>query len=377
MRRPIAFLLAATLLTPSSLLADFHYTETTQLTGGSLMGMMKIAGSFSRSSSQINAPVVTSVYVKGNRMARIEKDTSEIVDLDKETVTHVDNVKHQYYTITFQQMKERFEAAQRQAASQAASQPAPSQPEPQRNVQMKFDVSVRNTGVHKEVSGLDTSESILSLTMQATDQQSGQSGNLAMTSDLWMAPDIPGYDELRAFQRRYAQKLGEVYGSAMSPMLNSMRGQMKPGTGQGLGEMAKETSKLKGMPIRTVMRMGSTADGKPLPAASEAPLPEANQNAAMPSKGEIAEQGASNAATSAMANKLGGLGSMLGGFGHKKKQDSAPSATAPADQDQPASTVLMETTSELGDFSSASIDASHFLPPGGYQQVPLPNLPAR
>jgi flagellar motor protein MotB len=37
--------------------------------------------------------------------------------------------------------------------------------------------------------------------------------------------------------------------------------------------MAKEMSKLKGVPVMQVMRMGSTANGEPLSAASEAPLP--------------------------------------------------------------------------------------------------------
>ncbi|MGA8729780.1 MAG: hypothetical protein WB608_13600, partial [Terracidiphilus sp.] len=54
-------------------------------------------------------------YVKGNRMARLGPDNSEIIDLDKETVTHVDHQKKQYYTITFQQMKEQLEEAQREA----------------------------------------------------------------------------------------------------------------------------------------------------------------------------------------------------------------------------------------------------------------------
>ena len=127
--------------------------------------------------------------------------------------------------------------------------------------------------------------------MQATDQQTGQSGNLAMTNDLWLTPEIPGYKEVREFQMRYARKLGEIYGSAISNMTASLQTQMKPGQTQGLGEMAKEVSKLKGVPIYTVMRMGSTTDGKPLPAASEAPLPASDQNAELPSKGDMAKQG--------------------------------------------------------------------------------------
>jgi hypothetical protein len=209
--------------------------------------------------------------------------------------------------------------------------------------------------------------------MQATDQQTGQSGNLAMTNDLWLTPEIPGYKEVREFQLRYARKLGEVYGSAISNMTASMQQQLKPGQTQGLGEMAKEVSKLKGIPIYTVMRMGSTADGKPLPAASEAPLPASDQNAELPSKGDMAKQGASNAATSTIASKLGGFGSMMGGFGHKKKQDPLPTTNDPA-QAQPTSMVLMETTSEMGGFSNAPLDGSVFLPPAGYQQVVAQDL---
>jgi len=197
-----------------------------------------------------------------------------------------------------------------------------------------------------------------------------------MSNDLWLTPEIPGHKEVRDFYMRYGQKLGEIYGSAMAPMIASMQSQMqsqmKPGQTQGLGEMAKEVSKLKVIPIYTVMRMGSTVDGKPLPAASEAPLPPDNQNAELPSKGEMAKQGASNAATSAIASKLGGFGGMVGGFGRKKKDNPPPPPSDDA-QAQPTSLVLMETTSEMGGFSSASLDGSQFRPPSGYQQIPVPD----
>jgi hypothetical protein len=378
-RHRIPYFLVACLVLPSGLFADFHYTETTKITGGSMLGIVKIAGTFSKQARQIGDPVVHSVYVKGNRMARIQPDNSEIIDLDKETITHIDHQKKQYYTITFQQMKEQLEEMQREAAKHPQPQPT-STPKPDNTANttnLKFDVAVRNTGSKKEFSGVGTSESILSMTMQATDQQSGQSGNLAMTSDLWLTPEIPGYKEVRDFYVRYGQKFAEVYGSAMAPMIASMQSQMqsqmKPGQTQGLGEMAKEVSKLKGIPIYTVMRMGTTLDGKPLPAASEAPLPADNQNAEMPSKGDMAKQGTSDAATSAIASKLGGFGSMMGSFGRKKKENPPPSSTDDPNQPQPTSMVLMETTSEMGGFSSAPIDGSQFLPPDGYQRIPVPD----
>ena len=129
-------------------------------------------------------------------------------------------------------------------------------------------------------------------------------------------------------------------------------------------------SKLKGVPILQVMRMGTTANGQPLPAASEAPLPASNAPA-MPSVGDVAQQ----TTTSVLASKLGGFGG-LGGFGHKKKpadaaqpQTTDASATKPAD---PASSVLIESSTTLSDFSSAPVDGSHFQVPAGYQQVTPP-----
>ncbi len=378
MRGRIACLLVLAVALPSSLFADFQYTETTKFTGGSMMSMMKLAGTFSKQAREAGTPIVHSVYVKGNRMARNDPDFSEIVDLDKETVTHIDHQKKQYYTITFEQMREQMLEAQREAAKQPPPKAQPAQPAPDTTnaPQLDFDLAVRQTGATKQFSGVDTSESILSLTLKATDQQSGQSGTFAMTNDIWLTPEIPGYKEVREFNTRYAQKLGEVYGAAISSMVRSMQRQKQAppvGSGQGYGEMAKEVSKLKGVPIYTVMRMGSTVDGKPLPAASEAPLPDADQNAQLPSAGDAAKQGANSAATSAIASKLGGFGSMMGGFGHKKKNDPQPVADT-STQPQPTSMVLMETTTEMGGFSSASIDGSHFLPPAGYQQMPVPDL---
>jgi hypothetical protein len=375
MRSRIAALLVLSLVLPSSLFADFQYTETTKMTGGSMMSMAKLAGTFSKQARNFDAPVVHSVYVKGNRMTRNDPDSSEIIDLDKETITHIDHQKKQYYTITFQQMREQLLEAQREAAKQPPKpQPAQTAPDTTQAPQLDFDVAVRNTGAKKEFSGVDTSESILALTVKATDQQSG---TLAMTNDLWLTPEIPGYKEVREFEMRYARKLGEVYGGSIPSVLKSMprQSQAPPvGSSQGFGQMAKEVSKLKGVPIYTVMRMGTTLDGKPLPAASEMPLPDAGQNAQLPSAGDAAKQGANNAATSAMASRLGGFGSMLGGFGHKKQNAPPPAAADNTTQPPPTSMVLMETTTELGGFSNAPIDGSHFLPPADYQQVPIPDL---
>jgi hypothetical protein len=352
----IAVGLCTLFTTPS--FADFRYAETTQITGGTVVGMMKLAGAFSKDAKKAMDPVTSTVLVQGNRMARINPDHTEITDLDKETITTIDHGKKQYTVVTFAQMKQQVEEAQKKAQSQQAkgkpSQPQGSDAQPPK---MNFKVNVRNTAATKKVAGLDSKESILSMALEATDQQSGQKGSLAITNDMWMAPEIPGYSEVRDFNQRFALKMGMVFGDVFKPSMAAMQ----PGSAEGMAEMVKEMSKLKGVPVMQVMRMGATANGEPLPAASEAPLPASN-GPAMPSAGDVAKQ----SATSAIASKLGGFG----GFG-KKKKDPAQDQPAPQQSQSgqtatPTQSVLMESSTQLTSFSSDPIDSSQLKVPAGY-----------
>jgi hypothetical protein len=365
---------------PSSSFADFRYDESTKITGGSLVSMTKFASAFSKQGRQLTDPVNSTILVKGNRMAHINPDSTEIIDLDQETITTIDNAKKQYSVVTFQEMKAAMEEAARKAQAQPqqapGQQPASATPPPE----LKFKVTVTNTGATKQVAGLSATESILKMSVEATNQQSGQTGAMAMTNDMWMAPEIPGYVEVRDFNSRMAVKMGTIFTGAMpSPQMLSAQ----PGMFSGMADMTKEMSKLKGVPVSQVMRMGTTADGSPLPAASEAPLPPSNG----PNGGAIASQAATNAANSAantaasnaesqvgshmgsfggVASSIGGIGS-FGGF-HKKK--SQPAAQPPAaDGTAPTSAVLMESTTEMTNFSSASVDPALFNVPAGYARV--------
>ena len=366
--------IGACLAFPTALLADFQYQETTQITGGSVMGLMKMAGTFSSQARKADQPVTSTVLVKGNRMARIRPDGMEIIDLDRGTITQIDTVKRQYTTMTFDQMRQQVEQAQRDAQAKQASAPArPDSPTQPSNVDMSYDVKVRNTGATRQVSGVDTNEAIMTLSMIARDKTTQQKGALGVTNDMWMAPDIPGYDEVRAFDERMAKKMGTVFkGSSSAPGLSALLAQ--PGAAKSLESMAAEMQKLKGIPVLQVMRMGSTADGSPLPAASEAPLPK-TADPELPSAGDVAQQ----TATSVLANKVGGLGGAaigslggLGGFGRKKKADPPPPAADAETNSQAQSAaagVLIESNTTMGGFSSGAIDPARFEIPAGYKEV--------
>ena len=349
---------ALLLLLATAAFADFRYEETTKITGGSLVSMMKFAGAFSRDAKQAMQPITSTVLVKGNRMARINPDRTEIIDLDKETITKIDHRNKQYTVMTFEQMKQQIQEAQ-QRARREAKQPPPgesSEPPPQ----MNFKAAVKNTGATKDIAGLNASEAILTMVLEGTDQKTGQKGSMAFTNDMWMASEVPGYQEVRDFNRRMAVKMGAVMADALRPAMASMQ----PGSAEGMAEMMKEMSKLKGIPVQQIMRMGATANGQPLPAASEAPLPPEPQGPQAPSAGEVAQKSAS----SAISSRLGGFGG-FGGFGRRKKEDPQPSPPQDQATGAPAQSVLMESTTEMTGFSNGPIEDARFNVPDGYREA--------
>ncbi len=363
-RRSLFLLVSLALALPATLCAsDYTYQQTTQITGGSLLHMMKSVGMFSSQARHMGDPVVSSIYLKDNRLANLSSEDIQIIDLDKETVTHIDVQKKTYYVMTFAQMKQAIENARaqmQQAAAQQQSQPQPAPNPDAQNVKMSFDVKVRNTGVQKEISGVQSSESILSLTLNATDTQTQQSGSMAVTNDMWMVPSIPGYEQIRDFYKRFGEKMAD---STVGLGVDFARlFAQNPAAGQAVGDMANEMQKLKGVPIMQVMRVGTTVNGQPLPAASEAPLPP-DSGSATPTAGQVAKAG------------LGSMvSSRLGGFGFGKKKNPPPDQNSDQNgaQAQPTSAILMETQITTSNFSSAPVDPSHFEVPAGYKLVEPP-----
>jgi len=350
---------------PTALYAgDYTYQQTTQITGGSLLKMMKTVGVFSSQARHMGDPIVSTIYLKGNRMADVSPQQIQIIDLDQETITQIDVEKKTYSVMTFAQMKQAIENArqrmEQEAAKQKSQQSTAQNPDAQ-NVQMSFDVKVRKTGATRDVSGLNSSEAILTMTMTATDAKTQQSGNLAMTNDMWMVPSVPGYEQVREFYKKFAAKMGDVtmgFGRDFSRMLAQ-----QPGANQAMGDMVKEMQKIDGVPVMQVMRMGTTVNGQPLPAASEAPLP---TEPAGPTKGEIAKAGMG----SMISSRLGGFG----GFGKKKQNTPSPEQNTEQASAQLTSAILMEMQTTTLNFSSDPVDSSHFDVPAGYKQVTAPML---
>jgi hypothetical protein len=257
-------------------------------------------------------------------------------------------------------------------------------------VDLGFDAHVRKTGATKQISGTDTNEMILTLAMNGKEKTNGPQGALAVTNDMWMASDLPGYSEIREFNRKLATQMGSVLGSG--PDLS--RFVQQAAASDAMKTLAKEMADLQGIPVLQVMRMGLSANGQPLPAASEAALP-AN-SAAEKSAGEtvgsemakstadVAQQTAAQEAASRVRGALGSsLGSAIGGFGGfgRKKKTTPPETAAQspssaqagvgpsAASPSPASGVLIESVTEMGRMSP-HVEPTAMEVPAGYQLVP-------
>ena len=384
----IALMLVALLAAPSLLFADFSYQETTQITGGSLTSVFKTVGVFSSQARHAMDPIVSMTYVKGNRMALVSPDSIEIIDLDKETITNADPQKHTYTVVTFEQLREQAAAAMQKMreaqAKEQAQAPAPADAKPENtDVKTSFDVKVRKTGKTQTLSGLQAEEAVLTMMMNATDTKTAQTGAMGITDDLWLAPEPAGYSEMREFSQRMAEKMGLGLSSSGAAGANPMTALLasQPGATEAMANLKKQMQEVKGMPVLQVMRMGMTTDGRPLPAASEAPLPASSPSSGEGSKvGQVAQQDAADSAASEAASHMGRLGNFgnlaggFGGLGHKKKAAQTP---PPASAQTPpvTSAVLLESKSESSNFSTSALDDSHFELPAGYRQITAPGLP--
>ena len=380
--------------------ADASYQETTQVTGGSMVDSLKSVSFLSKSMGNMFAPTTTITMVHGNQKAVVRKESTEITDLDRETVTNIDTVHKTYTVVTFAQMRqaianmpkqmEQARAQMKEAQAQQAAQ------QPKTDLKTSFDVSAKNTGVTKEVNGLTAQEQVVTMQMHITDPnapstEAVNSMTYVITTDAWIAPDPPEVKEIQDFDLRMGQKLmAGVDLSAWKAQMSQNAGMAqlfggKPGSAEAMAQMSKELAKLKGTRVMEVTRMGGSGTG---PGVTQNSTQNTAQAAPANSSGAVAGQVATDTAAQTAAGesgKLGVFGSALGSSAlsafHKKKAATPPPADAPAaTTTTPAangtqtttSAVLMETTTQKSNFSQAAVPSSAFQVPAGFKKVESP-----
>ena len=340
--RRILIVLAVLVLGGAAVSADFSYSQTTRVTGGTLLNMTR----FMPGAGQLKEPKTHTIAVKGGKMVTYDADSATIIDADAETMTQIDFKKGQYAVITFAEMKQAMQAMRAQLAQAQAAQAQ--QQAPQVNPLDAMKVTVNETGQTKVISGLNTKQYIL--TMEMGSAPAGAPPNTPSnktTMDTWMAPTLPGYEEVTAFGVKMASKLSDLATPGMNPMA-----MFREDVAASVKTMATEMSKMSGIPVYQTMTMtGMQASG---PSAGEA------------AKGAAVDAAGQAAAGAALGrSRLGGLAG-IGGLGRKKPEESKPAEQAAPVTLQPV--VLMEQVTEISSLA-ATVDASKFAVPTGFKQV--------
>jgi hypothetical protein len=350
-------------------LADFKYTDTSQITGGALMGMANFAAKFSKDSRAAMQPITTTHYIKGNKMRTDGSDGSiQIIDLDGRRVISIDNEKKTYSVATFDQIKAAMEKAQADAAAKAKQSPEkPAQAQDAQQLQVTPKITVLPGTGTRTILGQETKETKIKMDMEMQAQNAngqpaqastpGQPNSVTftMTMDTYVAPTVSGYQEIGEFYKKMATEINWMPPSNIH---------VDPRMSQGMSELAKNSDALRGLPMLSYTTMsippqpGMTSNTSQ---ASSNPPPSDNSKSA---------DSGSSTPTSPSDAMVKGLGSL---FNKKRKQqqdDNAKAGTpAPPPNPNPDPNALMEMTTQVSSYSDSPLDASLFDIPTGYAQV--------
>jgi hypothetical protein len=326
MAKRFVLICGAIAVSTGSMFADFSYRESTKITGGALVGAMKVAGVFSRSARESMDNTAT-VGLKGNRLAHRTATHLMLIDLDAKTMTDADLQKKQYSVITFDEMKQALENMSKKMKQDGKGE-------------MKIRVSADPTGKSKQISGYEAKEILMKVEMEVQDPNKKQGGSMVVYTDLWIADGVAGYSEVAAFYKKMAEQLDWRPGGSM------FMGQ--PEVAKGMSEAFKEVSRMNGTPVFQKTVMGPEGMTPP---SSDGPTPAAQeQNKPKPSIG-------------------GALGGALGGrLGLGRKKNDQPPPEQPQQQASGSSGSMIEMETQYSDFATTA-DASLFEIPSGFKQV--------
>ncbi len=332
MRICAAVVLGLALLSPALLRADVKTQERTQVKFEGALGRMfsMFGGKGAREG------VVNTVALKGNRMLSTTGDTGQIIDLGEEKVYDLDLKGKSYTVVTFAEMRRRMEEAMAKAKKDAAAaKPEPEKEKPtstEPKKEYEVDFSITSGAGAKQVAGLDTKESVATITVREKGKTLEAGGGLVLETHLWMTPKVPALQELNAFRARYAEKVyGPMMAQAASAPNMTQAMAMYPQMQDAMAKLAQEGKKLDGTPLLTEMIFLVAA----------------------PPGGESAQ-------TSEPAPGLGGLLGGLGRMRGKKNDAPAPAAAAAA----PGRTPVLTTTTETLQIAPSATDDDVALPAG-------------
>jgi hypothetical protein len=343
--------LAATALfltcTSLSLVADVKTDERTRTQFGGALG--RIVNFFGGKGAREG--MTETVAVKGDRKATFREDSAQIIDLREEQVYDLDVKKKTYKVTTFAELRRQMEEAQKRAEENAKKERGNAPPPQQANVDLQFDVDVKNTGTTKPLNGFNTRQVITTITMHQKGKTIDESGGMVVNMDSWLAPAIPAMKEVAAFDRRYAEKLYGPMAIGASPEQMAAAMAMYPMLKDAIGRVRVEGEKLEGTPIQQTVTIDV--------------VPSAEQRAQQAQQGQQGQEKQSaddgGKTPTSVSGVLGGLARRAA---RRKAEDNNSDAGNAGAQNQNGRATLMTTSTELLKVAADVADSDVAVPPG-------------
>jgi len=251
----------------SQLSADVVHESKTQMNlFGTLGTMSKILG--------LGKPIQTIDYYAGNRMRSDVLDDkgkvkiSEIIDLDKELLITLDHKKQKYTQMTFAEWHQQLEDNMAKMKESEEEQGKESE-ELENEWTVKFDMS-RPEGT-ENINGRETEKVIMTVIVKEKPKASAGAqvedtagAEMRMTSTSWLCPKLEGSDEINAFNKKLAEKLGFGFDEAQSRSTWEQIMQSYPQI-KDISETTKERSKdIEGTAVRTYAIYETIGQVKPV-----------------------------------------------------------------------------------------------------------------
>lgn len=230
MKSAFVCVLAAALAGPFCLSADVTYSETVHFNGGTLVDMAKSMASnpMTARMGQAFQDQSYTIYVKGNKMARVGTNSTTITDLDAGSITNIDHSRKTYTVMTFDQLKQMSERMQQMMGGQGSG--------------LDFDIQVQKTGKTRSIDGQTATESIITAVVKG-------GGSAKFKADVWSVASLPGAEDLRAFHMKAAETSEAALGG--SPMMG--------GAGHAMSAASRAALKLGGVPVETATQVSGVA----------------------------------------------------------------------------------------------------------------------
>ena len=333
LRMIVALVAVIALASASSLHADVKTDERMKFELGGMLGkMVNLFGGGNEGS-------MTSVAVKGPRQSIMSDTAGQIVDLSEEKVYQLDIKRKTYRVMTFAQIRQQMEEARARAEKaareeQAKQKDAPPAQKPEDT--LEIDLDVRKTGQSRTINGFSTNQVLVVVTVREKGKTLDQSGGLQITTDMWMAPQMPAMKEIADFQLQYAQKLYGPMIQGASPQDMAAAMAIYPMIKPALERMNAEKNKVEGTAILTTVRVEAV---------------------------KSAEQFAQEQKQREDANKpsvSGGVGGLIGGLARRAAQKKVEGEPQPR-------AMVMTTTSEVLKIAT-DVAAGDVAIPAGFKQ---------